>query len=690
VTFVKNIWVCLILIGPMISCVPDAQAEDDLLVSLSLEELMNVEVTLASRKEERLFETAAAIFVLTQEDIRRSGATSIPEALRLVPGMQVARLDANKWAISARGFNDRLAQKLLVLIDGRTVYTPIFSGVFWGVQDLMLEDVERIELIRGPGATLWGANAVNGIINIITKNAQDTQGTLIRLGAGTEERGFGAVRYGGKWGKNTYFRLYTKYFNRDAFVDASGKTKADDWSQFRTGFRSDWQPSLQDHITTQGAIFTGKAGQTFKVPTLTGSYEDIFDADTDQVGGHFLARWDHTLSATSGTVLQTFYDRNRRMDPLSAILRETYDVDFQHRFALGRRQHVVWGMGYRTNRDTTRGSLKLSFDPPSRKTHTLSAFAQNEISVIQDRLSLTLGSKVEHNSFTGMEYQPNARFLWTPRLHHTLWGAVSRAVRTPARADDDVLIAFQTFKLEDILPETPPGGPPILVFVKGNPDFESEKMIAYELGYRVQPQANLFFDVATFYNVYTDLRAGRDSPFTFVTNPNHFESTLVIDNLMDGKTHGLEVVVDWQSSSNRTRFRASYSYLNVDLDLKPGANSESQTAEVGNPKHQAYFHASLMPHQKVQFDGMIRFVARSPARADDISLPFVGLLPRMNLPRYTELDLRIGLHLSQELELSIVGQNLLQAHHAEAADFFLGAQSTQIQRGVYSTLLWSF
>jgi len=687
--FVKNIWMCLVLIGPMMSYV-QAQTEDDVLVSLSLEELMNIEVTLASRKEERLFETAAAIFVLTQEDIRRSGATSIPEALRLVPGMQVARLDANKWAISARGFNDRLAQKLLVLIDGRTVYTPIFSGVFWGVQDLMLEDVERIELIRGPGATLWGANAVNGIINIITKNAQDTQGTLIRLGTGTEERGFGAVRYGGKLGNDAYFRLYTKYFNRDAFVDASGKTKADDWSQFRTGFRSDWQPSSQNNITAQGAIFKGKAGQTFKVPTLTGSYERMFDEDTDQVGGHVLARWDHTYSATSGTVLQTFYDRNRRTDSVIEIFRETYDIDFQHRFALGSRQNFVWGMGYRTNRDTTSGGLKLSFNPPSRKTHLWSAFAQNEIAVVKDKLRLTLGSKVEHNSFTGMEYQPNARFLWTPRMHHTLWGAVSRAVRTPARADDDVLIAFQTFKLEDILPATPPGGPPILVLIKGDPDFESEKMIAYELGYRVQPRSNLFFDVATFYNVYTDLRAGRDSPFTFVTNPNHFESTLVIDNLMDGKTHGLEVVVDWQSMSNRTRFRASYSYLNVDLDLKPGANSESQTVEVGSPKHQAYFHASFMPSQRVQFDGVVRFVARLPARADDISLPFVELLPRVNVPRYTELDLRVGLQVSPTVALSVVGQNLLQSHHAEAADFFLGALSTQIQRGVYTTLLWSF
>lgn len=689
--YIKNKYFYTMFCIVLLMGIQNVWAQEDQLIRLSLEELMDIEVTLASRKEQRFFDTAAAIFVLTQDDIYRSGVTSIPEVLRLVPGMQVAHVDANKWAISARGFNGRFAQKLLVLIDGRTVYSPIFSGVFWDIQDLMLEDVERIEVIRGPGATLWGTNAVNGIINIITKRAYDTQGFYVRGGGGTEERGFGAVRFGAPLHENATFRIYGKYFNRDAFVDAFGKKQADDWYQYRTGLRYDWQPSPQNTFTAQAGLYRGRAGQTFSIPVLTGDVlERVFDEDTDLSGAHVLAQWDHTFSPSSKMSLQTYYDRNRRMDSGLFIFYETYDVDFQHQFVIGKKQNVVWGVGYRTNRDTTHGMTKIAFDPLSHTTRQLSAFVQNEIDLVTDRLNLTVGLKVEHNAFTGFEYQPNTRFMWTPSKQHAFWGAVSRAVRTPARADSDVMINFKAFRFKDFDPESVLGGVPVLTQLVGNKQFESEKLIAYELGYRVQPTPNIFLDAATFFNVYTDLRGGRIGPVTFYSNPSFFENKIIIDNMKDGETWGFELVFDWHCWEDRARLRTVYSHLDIDLKLKQGVDPTNTTIEVGSPKNQAYVQLSLTPHQKILLDGTLRFVGRVPDHMDDTEFPISNLLPTVDIERYTELDLRLGVYVMPSVEVAIVGQNLLHAHHQETEDFFLGSFTTQNQRGVYGTLAWSF
>jgi len=669
--------------------VQNIRAQEDGLTGLSLEALMNIEVTLASRKEERLFETAAAIFVLTQDEIRRSGVTSVPEALRLVPGMQVARVDANKWAISARGFNSRFAQKLLVLIDGRTVYTPIFSGVFWDIQDLMLEDVDRIEVIRGPGATLWGANAVNGIVNVITKNSQDTQGLYVKGGVGTEERGFGMLRYGGQANNGAHFRIYGKYFNRDASVNATGQKQADDWFQYRAGIRGDWAMASHHTFMVQGGLYDGKTGQTFGVPLVMEPLESTFDDETNLSGGHALARWDYAFSPSSEMTLQTYYDRNRRKDTINFMRYETFDVDFQHQFAIGQKQNVVWGMGYRTNRDTTHGTAKIIFDPQARTTNLFGAFVQNEISIVDNQLWLTLGLKAEHNSFTGLEYQPNTRMMWIPHERHAFWGGISRAVRTPARSDTDIIINFKTFRIEDIDPTVPLGGRPVLARFIGNEDFTSEKLIAYELGYRMQPTPTFFGDASVFYNSYSDLRGLRIKSLTFVQNPPHFVNTIVIDNLKDAKTWGLELVLDWHWWENLVRLRTVYSYLNVDLNLKAGVDPSTPAVEVGSPKHQAYAHLSLTPHRQVQLDGVLRFVGRLPDHVDD-TIPVSNLLPPIAVDRYTELDVRLSVRVSPAVEFAIVGQNLIQAHHPETEDYFLGTLSTQFQRGVYGSLSCSF
>ena len=332
------------------------------LTTLSLEEFISVEVTLASRKKEKLFETAAAVFVLTREDIRRSGATSIPEALRLVPGMVVGRVDANKWAVSARGFNGHFAQKLLVQIDGRSVYTPLFSGVFWEVQDVLLEDVARIEVIRGPGATLWGGNAVNGIINIVTRPAGESRGGWAALGGGSEERAFGRVRYGGGL-EGADYRVYGKYFARDAGVNLQGERGADAWDMGRGGFRMDWAQVKQGELTVQGDLYGGETGQRYRFANGELPFQRVFDDDTELAGGHILGRWRRSLSPNSDVALQLYYDRTKWEDALMREVHHNYDVDFQHRFALGARQEIVWGWGYRHTRDRMRGSAIMTMTP---------------------------------------------------------------------------------------------------------------------------------------------------------------------------------------------------------------------------------------------------------------------------------------------------------------------------------------
>lgn len=637
------------------------------LTKLSLQELMNIEVTSVAKTPQSLQDASAAVFVISREDIRRSGVTSIPEALRLAPGVQVARISSNAWAISARGFNGRFANKLLVLMDGRTLYNHLFSGVFWDIQDTLLEDVERIEVIRGPGAALWGANAVNGVVNIITREADATQGTLLTAGGGTEERAFVGVRQGSRLGAGTFLRLYGKAFERDGGKDASGRQGADDWRMQRAGFRLDRQADGADAFTLQGDIYRGRIGETFVVPTLTPPFSRQFDEDTDVSGGHLLSRWRRTFSESSDLALQVYFDRALNHDAITGQARNTYDLDFQHRFAGSRRHSLLWGLGYRYYEDDTRPGLALAFDPEDDNEYLLRAFVQDDVELIAGRLYLTVGSQFEHNDHTGFEIQPTLRARWTPRPNHTLWGAVSRAVHTPSRAEDDIRLDQAT------LPTTPP----TVVTLVGNHDVKAEELLAFELGYRSQLTPSFALDVATFYNRYRHLvTVEPGAPFLEAEPaPLHAILPLVGDNRMRGKSYGVELAADWRPLS-RWRLQAVYSYLQLLLEVEADSQSTlfKELARTA-PHHQASLRSSLDLPKGVELDLWLRYVDNLPA-------PTIG--------SYLTLDARLAWTPCRNLELALVGQNLLDDSHPEFASEKLDAAVMEIERGVYGKITWLF
>jgi iron complex outermembrane receptor protein len=594
------------------------------LKQLSLEELFELEVTSVSKKPEPVSKTAAAIHVVTADDLRRMGAVSVPEALRYIPGVEVARVDSRGYAITARGFNGTVANKLLVLMDGRSVYTPLFSGVFWDVQDALIEDIEQIEVIRGPGATVWGANAVNGVINIITKSAAGTQGFLLTGGGGNVERGFGGVRYGGTLGPRGHFRVYAKAYDRGPSLNPSGQEAGDGSRMRQGGFRADWTPTPADGLTLQGDLY--------------GSAIDRRNLDrTELSGGNALARWTKRLSARSDFHLQAYYDRTNRDIPTT--FREgldTYDVNLGHRFAPAARHDVVWGLGYRLTRDDVSNTAALAFLPSVKTQRLYSGFVQDELTLIPDLLFLTLGSKFEHNDYTGFEYQPGVRLAWTPTSRQTIWGAASRAVRAPSRIDRDFFV---------------PGQAPY--FLVGSPNFQSEVVKAFELGYKGQHTSELATAVSTFYNVYDELRSLEVGPPAFLSNG------------LEGRGYGVEGEAVCQVGGG-WRLSAGYTFLRLILDVKPTSTDTGQEKqERDSPRHQAFARSSLtLPHDLV-LDGSVRFVDE---------------LPNQKVPAATVCDARLAWQPGDALELAIVGQNLFDSDHAE---FGMPGTRREIERSVY-------
>jgi iron complex outermembrane receptor protein len=643
------------------------QSKDVTLKLLSLEQLGNVEVTSVSKDPRQVMRTPAAISVITQEDIRRSGATSIPEALRLVPGVEVARIDGDHWSVAIRGLAGQFSKDLLVLIDGRSVYTPLFAGVYWDVQNVMLDDVDRIEVIRGPGGTIWGANAVNGVINIITKSAEDTHGAIVTLGGGNVDQGTGSIRYGGTIGKDFNYRIYATGSIRGPEFHSDGD-EYDRWRMGQTGFRTDWKKGEKDAFTVQGDVYSAASGESSFLATFMPAAEIVQDAMASASGGNLLARWQHTMGEGSDIQIKAYFDRTNRVDIEGGETRDTFDVDFVQHVRTHGEQELTWGLGARVSPSnfiqTTPG---INFLPNNQTDSIYSGFLQYELPIIRDRLTLTAGTKLEHNNFSGFQFEPSVRLLWAPTAHHSFWAAVTRAVRTPSRQDEDVSFA--------ILAAAEPIPPSIYFEIVGNPHAKAEQLIGYELGYRTQVNKNFYLDATAFYNSYNGLE-GFGPPGiseSAVPPPLHIFFLLQYANIIVGDTVGGEIAPDWKIT-HWWQLRGSYSFLHMALRDKPGFT------DVGNllSSYMGSSPTSLLTFQS-QFNLPKHFEL-------DATYRYTSQLSAYSVGAYSTADLRLGWHFGESLDFSVVGQNLLQPSHGE----FGGNPGplVGIRRSAYAKITW--
>ncbi len=596
------------------------------LKTLSIEDLMNLEVTSVSKRGEPLSDAAASVYVITREEILNSGARSLPDILRLAPNLQVAQITSSSFAITARGFNGPAASKLLVLIDGRSVYTPYHSGVSWDVQDVLPEDIERIEVISGPGATLWGANAVNGVINIITRKAGDTQDGSLRLGGGNLEQR-GSIQYGGQAGSDLAYRAYVDSFHYGDDLTAAGMNAQDAWQKSQGGFRLDWMPA-GDMVTLQGDLYRG-------------SEQELQSADDGVSGHNLLTRWNHAFSEASSLQVQAYYDYTRTSIPVvGSDDLNTYDLDVQHAFTWGSRQSIVWGGGVRTEEDNF-----SVFSPRERTLNYSNAFLQDTISLSRT-LKLIVGTKYEHDAYTAGEPLPDARLSWKVSDSNLLWVAVSQAVRAPSRVDRDLF--------EEVGP---------VVLLRGG-DFQDEKLTAYELGYRAQPSAKSSLSISTFYNVYSDLRSVQYSPVTAFP--------LMFANGMSGDTDGLEAWGNYQMNE-WWRMSAGGNWLHENLHFDPGSDNIGGIALAGDdPSYQVALRSTMT----FAHNGLLY-----------LDLRHIGALPSPASPSYTELNAHVSWIASRAVTLALTGSNLLHPHHLEfgtaSAPLQLGATGVESGRNVF-------
>jgi iron complex outermembrane receptor protein len=647
------------------------------LAEKSIEDLMNIEVTSVSQKEQKLSRTAAAIFVITPEDIRRSGAMNIPDLLRMVPGMDVGQINGSTWAISARGFNAQFADKLLVMIDSRIVYTPNFAGVYWDTLDLPLEDIDRIEVIRGPGGTIWGANAVNGVISIFTKKAAETIGGMAAGAGGNVEQGSGTMQYGGRAGQTTDYRVYAKYFNQTQELGLAGQGGADGFHMLRSGFRTDSTLSSKDVLTVEGDIYTAREGELgFAFPSVTSPALVPVSEEINLSGGFIQANWNHIHSARSDSDLQISFIPYRRGDPLEPERRETLYADYHHHIAWGQRQDIVWGLGYSGTTDSIGGSLTVYFTPTSRGLQTFNSFLQDEIALIPDRLYLTVGTKLEHNDYSGFGLMPSVHATWSPSEQNMVWIAISRALRTPSRNDTDLNVNVAGF--------SGPGGIPYLVRVSGDPQFKNEVLTAYEIGYRNTIARHLSIDIAAYYDDYDDLQSTEPGTPFFEATPLPAREVLpeFKENLMKGETHGIELTANWKVMD---RWTLSPGYAFEQIHLHTQSSSSDTTAgpffEGGTPGQSAQLRSHFDLRQSLAWDVSGYFVNR---------LTNQGTSNDQMIPAYTRLDTGITWKPLEELSISLFGQNLLRNDNIEFQDKFGSMESSQIRRSAYGKLTWRF
>lgn len=660
----------------------NAQATDPFL-DLALQEVLELEITSVSKKPQTVSRAAAAVFVITGDDIRRSGAQNLPDALRLAPGLQVAQVSANTWAVSDRGPNGRFANKLLVMIDGRTVYSPMFSGVIWAAQDTILADIDRIEVIRGPGASLWGANAVNGVINIITKPTAATQGTLVDVSTGTNSAGQVSMRYGGQLQELGSWRLYGKAFENHAFDLADGLGKGmDGWRQQRLGLRADLNPSASDAVTLQTEIHHGTYGESALLNTKLPPSAQLRGINQANAGGYVLARWQRDLANNNSFTVQSYFDRSSMDWPAHTYFQtDIFDIDMQyHHRAIAGHDFVI-GAAFRQSNDATHDSTTglpanivpyETFSVDRLRTRMWSVMAQDDIRLIPEKLTLTLGSKFEKYDLEDLKPLPNVRLMWTPEEGQTLWTSASKAIRTPSRIDRNgsvsALLAPDTLINGQTMPR------PVFGNMSGNNT--AEQLWAYEVGWKQRLGPGFTLDTTAFYNNYSKLRSHRidmtqvsclpnygvpmppGSPnfaecFLPVPLPNqYFLVPSTLGNELSGHSKGVEVWLDWQVSRQQ-RWQASLTRYNMTINNND-PSVYSFESPLSSPKWSGNVHWSYTPSKHIETDVIVRHVG---------SLQDVQF--RQFIPSYTALDMRWAWHSTPQMQWSVTGRNILNSRHLE-------------------------
>lgn len=638
------------------------------LKQMTLEQLGNVEVTSVTKEPQEVWKTPAAIYVITQQDIERSGATSIPEALRLAPGVEVARIDSNKWSIGIRGFGSRLTRDVLVLIDGRTVYTTLLAGTYWEVQNVPLEDVDRIEVIRGPGGTIWGPNAVNGVVNIITKSTRDTHGAFASVGGGNVDQGTVNVRYGGGNGRTLDYRVYGMGFDSGPEFHLDGHDY-DSWRALQGGFRMDFSKGDRDNFMVQGDIYDEGAGETVTAVTYAPPYSQILQGTEQLSGGNIVARWHRIQGDGKDIQVQAYYDRENRREPNFTDLRDTYDVDFLDRFRLPGRQQISWGAGARFSHGRNPTVISgLFFLPESKTDELFSGFFEDRIGLMPDRLSLSVGTKLLKTNYTGLQLQPSVRLLWTPTDKQSLWASFTHAVRTPSDAE-------RRFYLTGFI-GLAPGGTPFFARFNANPNFGSEELNGgYEIGYRRLIGQSLYFDIATFFNHYSDLFSEDITGAPFLESsppPPHLLLPAEFGNGLLGTTRGVEIAPEWKPISF-WRLGASYSFL--EMKLQKSANSldvgSAPAIEGSSPRHQVTADSAFDVTKTLNLN---------------LTYRYVSALPAQGIKAYSTGDARLAWQAKPYLGLSVVGQNLFQPYHFEYASD--PGPIVGIKRSVYFQITW--
>ncbi len=621
----------------------------------------NPEIFSLSKKKESAFDAPSATYILSSEDIRRSGATSIPEALRMVPGLQVARIDGNKWAITARGFNRQFSNKLLVMIDGRTVYTTLFSGVFWDIQDYIIEDIDRIEVVKGPGGTIWGSNAVNGVINVITKNAAQTQGVYVSQIVGNQDKSITEARYGKETANKNSYRLYVKKAVREGLDKYNDKqNNKDGIKQDRSGFRYDISSIKDSEISIHGDIFSGVASKYYSLNTPTQNNKNSH-------GGNLVANWNKKLSNKSSFILNGYFDYDQFKIPVLNRSAQTLDFDFQHFYDFSKNNQFIWGVGYRQifdkiNSNSVDGKTPLKYSNNYRNDQWFSSFIQDKMALIPDKLYLTIGSKFEKNDFNGFSYQPNARIAYYPNRKQTIWASVSKSIRTPTRGESDV-----TIKDAD-------SG---LVLNQGSPKFGVEQLIAYETGYRIKPNNKTSIDATTFYNQYSKLR-------TFESTP----AGPTAANLGYGESYGFEITGKLQVANN-WKLEANYDHLELNLHLKNGStdnltilgNSDNlENTEGQSPHNQFKIKSFYSITPKIEFDNIFYYVSGLKKGITNTS---------RGIPSYFRFDTRVGYLATRNFDLSVGIQDLLNQTHSEFKKALYNNQ-TLVGRTFYGKIVWQY